>query len=100
MITLQSFVDSSIQRLVIELRVGFIGSKEATPQGFIRLLIMRLIYGIATQMGVEDRISGLFNGAFVPPNADDDDFSFDFGLSDNSGGGLFGGGGIEDLFDF
>lgn len=48
--------------------------RETNPPNFVRLLVMRLIYGIATQMGLEERISGVFNGAFAPPNADYDDF--------------------------
>lgn len=50
--------------------------RETNPPNFVRLVIMRLIYGIATQMGFEERVAGMFNGAFVPPNADDDDFGF------------------------
>ncbi|XP_061393546.1 uncharacterized protein LOC133329064 [Musca vetustissima] len=60
--------------------------KETTAPDFIRLVVMRLIYGLATTMGVEERLEGLFNGAFVPPNADSDFFGF---------GGLGGGGGDE-----
>lgn len=51
--------------------------RETNPPDFVRLLIMRLIYGIATQMGLEDRAAGWLNGAFVPPNADDDDYGYD-----------------------
>lgn len=36
--------------------------------------------------GIEERLEGVFNGAFVPPNADDDDF-FGFG-SDEAEDGL------------
>ncbi|XP_011290269.1 uncharacterized protein LOC105261471 [Musca domestica] len=60
--------------------------KETTAPDFIRLVVMRLIYGLATTMGVEERLEGLFNGAFVPPNADGDFFGF---------GGLGGGGGED-----
>lgn len=64
--------------------------RDTTGPSFMVLLIMRLIYGIAVQMNAEDRISGWFNGAFVPPNADDD-----YGF----GGGLDDFGGLEDLDD-
>lgn len=46
---------------------------------------MRLIYGIASSMGLEDRLSGILGGFFVPPGADDD-YS-DYGDDDD---GLFG----------
>ena len=47
-------------------------AKETNTPNFLRLLLMRLVYGIAAQMGVEERLEDAFNGAFVPPNADDD----------------------------
>lgn len=66
--------------------------RETNPPNFLRLLVMRLIYGFAAQMNLEERVAGWFNGAFVPPNAD-----YDYGF------GGFGGGledlGAEDLFD-
>lgn len=62
---------------------------ETTTPDFIRLVVMRFIYGLATTMGVEDRLEGLFNGAFVPPNAENDFFGF----------GGFGNGGA-DVGDF
>lgn len=66
--------------------------RETNPPNFVRLVIMRLIYGIATQMGLEERLAGVFNGVFVPPSAEDDDYSLiDFGGDDDFGGG--------DLFD-
>lgn len=70
-------------------------SRETDPPNFIRLLLMRLIYGIAVQIGAEDRLAGFLNGIFVPPNADDDD---GFGGL----GGFLGeiGGGGDDLLDF
>lgn len=61
-------------------------SKETSPPNFFRLLVMRLVYGMAAQMGFEERISGIFNGAFVPPNAEED--YFDFGVSDGDEFGL------------
>jgi uncharacterized MAPEG superfamily protein len=63
-------------------------TRETNTPNFVRLVLMRLIYGIASTMGVEERISGLFNGAFVPPNADNDYFDF------------FGGGGGSDDDDY
>lgn len=71
-------------------------SRETDPPNFVRLLLMRLIYGIAVQIGAEDRLAGFLNGIFVPPNADDD------GGFGGLGGflGEIGGGGGDDLFDF
>lgn len=45
---------------------------------------MRLIYGIASTIGLEDRLEDTLNGAFVPPSADG------FGV-DEDGEGLFEG---------
>lgn len=39
---------------------------------------MRFIYGIATTLGMEDRLEDTLNGAFIPPNAADS-----FGHSEN-----------------
>lgn len=47
-------------------------SRETNTPNFVRLVVMRLIYGLAVQMGFEDRLSGVLNGIFVPPNAEDD----------------------------
>lgn len=44
-------------------------SRETNTPNFVRLVLMRLVYGIATQMGIEDRLDDAFGGAFVPPNA-------------------------------
>lgn len=49
---------------------------------------MRLIYGVATRVGLGENISDALNGAFVPPGVDDYDYS-DFGLDDR-----------EDDFDY
>lgn len=60
--------------------------RETNPPNFVRLLLMRLVYGIATQMGFEERIAGVFNGAFAPPNADYDDFGVgDLGIDEGIG---------------
>ncbi|CAD6236200.1 GSCOCG00008099001-RA-CDS [Cotesia congregata] len=60
-------------------------SKETNPPNFIRLVVMRLIYGLASSMGLEDRLEDVFGGIFVPPGADDygdyggfDDYTSDF----------------------
>lgn len=45
---------------------------------------MRLIYGIASTIGLEDRLEDTLNGAFVPPSADG------FGVAED-GEGLFEG---------
>lgn len=44
-------------------------ARETNTPNFVRLVLMRLVYGIATQMGIEDRLDDAFGGAFVPPNA-------------------------------
>lgn len=64
--------------------------RETNPPNFVRLLVMRLIYGIASQMGLEDRVNGIFNGAFVPPNADGDGGDYLDFLSGADGGLLDG----------
>ena len=63
--------------------------RETNPPNFLRLLVMRLIYGIAAQMNLEERVAGWFNGAFVPPNADYDDYGFSGGLDDLGADDLF-----------
>uniref|UniRef100_A0A182PS62 Uncharacterized protein n=1 Tax=Anopheles epiroticus TaxID=199890 RepID=A0A182PS62_9DIPT len=60
-------------------------SRETNTPNFVRLVLMRLIYGIATQMGVEERLDNVFGGAFVPPNAVEDSSDFFDVLSDESG---------------
>lgn len=65
--------------------------RETNPPNFLRLLIMRLIYGFAAQMNLEERVAGWFNGAFVPPNADYDDYGFGGGFEDLGAGELFEG---------
>lgn len=62
--------------------------RETNPPNFLRILIMRLIYGFAAQMNLEERVAGWFNGAFVPPNADYDDYGFG-GFDDFGADGLF-----------
>lgn len=57
-------------------------TRETSPPNFVTLLLFRLIYGIATQMGIEDRLPGFI----APPNADDADYGF-FSLGDSSFGG-------------
>lgn len=74
--------------------------QDTNGANFVRLLIMRLIYGIAVQMNLEERVAGWFNGAFVPPNADYDDFGIGGGLEDLGGLEELGdGGGIGGLFE-
>ncbi|KAK9874255.1 hypothetical protein WA026_002610 [Henosepilachna vigintioctopunctata] len=64
--------------------------RETNPINFIRLAVMRLIYGLATRLGFGEQISEALNGAFVPPGADDYDYA-DGGL------GLFG---RDDDYDY
>lgn len=46
--------------------------KETNSVSFISLLIMRLIYGLASSMGLGERLADFMGGAFVPPGADED----------------------------
>lgn len=64
--------------------------RETTPPNFVRLVIMRLIYGIASSFGMEERLSGFLGGIFVPPGAEDDDYGDfgGFGDFDDDGGGF------------
>lgn len=64
-------------------------TRETSPPNFITLLFFRLIYGIAAQMGFEERLPTFLN----PPNADEADYGF-FSLGDPPS--LFGG----DDYDF
>lgn len=63
--------------------------RETNPPNFLRLLIMRLVYGIAVQMNLEDRVAEWFNGAFAPPNADYDDYGLGGGFEDFGAGDFF-----------
>ena len=109
----KSIVKSTSQRLQVENPTSFnadrsprqflfltgVGRETSTPD-FIRLVVMRFIYGLASTMGVEERLEGLFNGAFVPPNADNDLFSFGgLGGDGGSDGGEFDAAVFEGLFD-
>lgn len=47
-------------------------SRETNVFNFVRLVVVRLIYGVATMMGFEEGISDFANGALVPPGVDDD----------------------------
>lgn len=47
-------------------------TRETSPPNFVTLLLFRLIYGLATQMGIEDRLPGFLS----PPNADEADYGF------------------------
>ncbi|XP_045770620.1 uncharacterized protein LOC123871089 [Maniola jurtina] len=52
--------------------------KETTPVDFTRLLVMRVVYGLAKVMGLQEPVGEFLNGALVPPGADDDgDFDDD-----------------------
>lgn len=66
-------------------------TRETSPPNFVTLLLFRLIYGIATQMGFEDRLPGFI----APPNADSDYGFFSLGGEAPS---IFGGG--DDDYDF
>lgn len=67
--------------------LSFLGTRrETSTADFVRLVVMRIIYGIASTMGLEERLAEVFNGAFVPPGEEDGDFGLDFG-------------GIDGIFD-
>jgi hypothetical protein len=66
-------------------------TRETSPPNFVTLLFFRLVYGIATQMGLEDRLPGFV----APPNAEDADYGF-FSLGGEAPS-IFGGG---DDYDF
>ncbi|XP_031781614.1 uncharacterized protein LOC100119098 isoform X2 [Nasonia vitripennis] len=52
-------------------------AKETTAADFIRLVVMRLIFGLASAMGYGEGLSNVLGGIFVPPGADyDDDYDF------------------------
>ncbi|KAF5294342.1 hypothetical protein FQR65_LT10795 [Abscondita terminalis] len=51
-------------------------NRETNAVNFIRLAVMRLIYGVASRFGFQENISEAFDGAFVPPGVDDD-YDFD-----------------------
>ncbi|XP_075219436.1 uncharacterized protein LOC142323544 isoform X2 [Lycorma delicatula] len=47
-------------------------TRETNVFNFVRLLVLRLIYGVATMMGFSENISEFANGALVPPGVEDD----------------------------
>lgn len=49
-----------------------IESRETNVFNFVRLLVLRLVYGIATSMGFGEGISDFLGGIFVPPGVEDD----------------------------
>lgn len=63
--------------------------KETTPVDFTRLLVMRVVYGVAKMMGFQEQVGDVLNGALVPPGADDDDDDDFFG-DDDDDDGIFG----------
>ncbi|GLH01459.1 hypothetical protein R5R35_004324 [Gryllus longicercus] len=54
-------------------------SRETNIFNFLRILFLRLVYGIATSLGFGESISNFWGGAFVPPGVQDDydDYGFD-----------------------
>lgn len=55
-----------------------IQSRETNVFNFVRLLVLRLVYGIATSLGFGESISEFLGGIFVPPGVEDDDDDLDF----------------------
>ncbi|XP_044739857.1 uncharacterized protein LOC123301188 [Chrysoperla carnea] len=62
-------IDKNMKKIQKELKQ--IQERETTPVKFVTLVAMRLIYGIASTMGLSENLSGVLNGAFVPPGVDD-----------------------------
>ncbi|CAH0388015.1 unnamed protein product [Bemisia tabaci] len=52
-------------------------SRETNPIRFVRLVVQRLIYGIATMIGLQDAAEEVADGALVPPGVDDYGFGLD-----------------------
>ncbi|XP_076296098.1 uncharacterized protein LOC143216696 [Lasioglossum baleicum] len=52
-------------------------SKETNVANFMRLLVMRLVFGVASAMGLGENLSGVLGGIFLPPGADDYDYGGD-----------------------
>lgn len=50
--------------------------KETNVFNFVRLVVLRLIYGFAKMLGFKENISDFADGALIPPG-EDDDYSFD-----------------------
>ncbi|XP_078033002.1 uncharacterized protein LOC144467890 [Augochlora pura] len=49
-------------------------SKETNVANFMRILVMRLVFGVASVMGLGENLSDVLGGIFVPPGADDYDY--------------------------
>lgn len=49
-------------------------SNETNLFNFLRIFLLRLVYGFATMMGFEDGISEFMGGALVPPGVEDSDY--------------------------
>ncbi|XP_012270098.1 uncharacterized protein LOC105694214 [Orussus abietinus] len=59
-------------------------SKETNIVNFVRLVVMRLVFGVASSMGLGENLSGVLGGIFVPPGVNeygdygDDDYTSAF----------------------
>ncbi|XP_034936986.1 uncharacterized protein [Chelonus insularis] len=85
-IIIYSFL-SSIECKRAKLKQFALQQKETNAPNFIRLVVMRLIFGIAASMGYGDRLAGFLGGIFVPPGAEDYD---DYGdVFDDYGSDIF-----------
>ncbi|XP_011297578.1 uncharacterized protein [Fopius arisanus] len=73
----------------VERRQFQLQNKETNTPNFIRLVLMRLIFGLAKSMGLGEQLSGFLGGIFVPPGADDYDYGDDYGGFDFGGDDLF-----------
>ncbi|XP_046737809.1 uncharacterized protein LOC124406445 [Diprion similis] len=46
-------------------------TRETNVVNFVRLVVMRLVFGVASALGLRENLSGVLGGIFVPPGADD-----------------------------
>ncbi|XP_048507114.1 uncharacterized protein LOC125500035 [Athalia rosae] len=60
-------------------------TRETNVVNFVRLVVMRLVFGVASAMGLGENLSGVLGGIFVPPGAD---YYDDYGGDDDYSGGL------------
>ncbi|KOX77183.1 hypothetical protein WN51_10273 [Melipona quadrifasciata] len=71
-------VESKVKKTQLSLQ-----SKETNVVNFMRLLVMRLVFGVASAMGLGENLSGVLGGIFVPPGAEDySDYADDDFISD------------------
>ncbi|XP_034237490.1 uncharacterized protein LOC117642962 [Thrips palmi] len=58
-----------------------VSPSETNVFNFVRIMVLRLVWGFASWFGWDEPLSEAFGGAFVPPGVDpdgDDDLGFDY----------------------